>query len=95
MGSELGESAAGGRIVRLDGLSVFYILLCLGWTTLVACGMVYLFRKRHLPLLKIRGLALSLGSITLLHLYAGAVLLLYIYGPVFKEVAEFWIMGLW
>ncbi|KAJ3455315.1 hypothetical protein MRS44_013915 [Fusarium solani] len=59
--------------VNLDGLGIFWIAFSLSWTFIVAGGMIFLWRRRDMPILKIRGLPLSFLAITLLHLYWGTV----------------------
>lgn len=60
---------------------------------MLLCGMAYLISKRHLPIMRIRGLGLSLVAITLLHLYWISVQLGYIIGALAPGDAEYWIMG--
>ena len=95
MGSELGVNEATKPQARLDGLGIFWITFAVVWTLLVAGGMTFLYRRRDMPMLRIRGLPLSFGAVTLLHLYWGAVQGGYCYGPIFPAVVEFWIMGIW
>lgn len=95
MGSEFGVTATTKPQVRLDGVGIFWVSWAGAWTALVVAGMVFLFMKRHLPFLAIRGLPLTFGAVILLHLYWISVQLGYVVGPIAPEVAEYWIMGVW
>ncbi|CAM1509613.1 Fc.00g033520.m01.CDS01 [Cosmosporella sp. VM-42] len=95
MSSELGVNEATKPEARLDGLGIFWITFAIVWTLLVAGGMAFLYRRRDMPMLRIRGLPLSFAAVILLHLYWGAVQGGYCYGPIFPPVVEFWIMGIW
>jgi hypothetical protein len=80
---------------RLDGLGIFWIVFALSWTFLLLCGMTFLYRRRDMPMLRIRGLSVSFVAIIFLHLYWGAVQTGYCYGPLAPPVVEFWIMSIW
>ncbi|KAH6889424.1 hypothetical protein B0T10DRAFT_513920 [Thelonectria olida] len=80
---------------RLDGLGIFWIVFALSWTFLLACGMTFLYLRRDMPMLRIRGLSVSFVAIIFLHLYWGAVQTGYCYGPLAPPVVEFWIMSIW
>lgn len=91
----MAESGSAEPQPRLDGLGVFWIVFALSWTLVVAGGMTYLYRRRDMPMLRIRGLPLSFSAIVLLHLYWGAVQTGYCYGPIWPSWVEFWIMNIW
>ena len=55
--------------------------------------MAFLISKRNIPMLRIRGLGLSLAAITLLHLYWISCQLGYVVGSLAPGDAEYWIMG--
>lgn len=93
MGAGLEVRAADGPVV--DSLGVFYICFAIVWTLILIGGMVFLYRKRDMPILRIRGLPLSFGAVILLHLYWLAVQAGYIYGAYMAPGIEFWIMGIW
>ncbi|UNI16783.1 hypothetical protein JDV02_003186 [Purpureocillium takamizusanense] len=95
MGSELGNTPDTKPEVRLDGVGIFYIVFAVVWTLLLFSGMVFLWMRRDMPILRIRGLGLSFASVCLLHGYWLAVSLAYVYGPLMPEVAEYWVMGVW
>ncbi len=95
MGSELGNTPDTKPEVRLDGVGVFYIVFAIVWTLLLFGGMAFLWMRRDMPILRIRGLGLSFAAVCLLHGYWMAVTVAYVYGPLMPEVAEYWIMGIW
>jgi hypothetical protein len=80
---------------ELDNLGTFYVCLSVAWTAVLVGCMIFLYRKRDMPIVKIRGLPLSFGAVILLHLYWLAVQTGYIYGPFMSAAIEFWIMGIW
>lgn len=65
------------------------------WTVLVLGGMAFLFVNRKMPFLRIRGLALSFGAVTMLHLYWISVQIGLAIGSYVPDGAEFWVMGLY
>ncbi|KFA64871.1 hypothetical protein S40285_02848 [Stachybotrys chlorohalonatus IBT 40285] len=79
----------------LDAVGIFYMAFGCSWTAVLIAGMTYLWTKRHMPLLRIRGLPLSFAAIIFLHLYWMAVQFGYVYGPFMSAGVEFWIMGIW
>jgi len=80
---------------NFDALGVFYVCFMGAWTALVLAGMAFLFWNRSTPILKHRGLPLSLAALTLLHLYWAAVQTVYAIGHLFPDGLEFWIMSIW
>jgi hypothetical protein len=80
---------------NLDGLGIFWIVWTFIWTFIVISGMVFLWRRRDMPMLRIRDLPLTFVAITMLHLYWGAVQTGYVYFPLFTPEGEFWIMSLY
>ncbi|KAK2600030.1 hypothetical protein QQS21_005264 [Conoideocrella luteorostrata] len=95
MGSEFGVTPDTKPVARLDGVGIFWIVFAISWTVILFSGMTFLWSKRDMPILRIRGLNLSFAAITLLHCYWFCVTTGYVYGPLMPEVAEFWIMGIW
>lgn len=83
------------REAKLDGLGIFWIVFTFAWTLIVAGGMYFLWRRRDMPILRIRGLPLSFLAITLLHLYWGAVQTGHIWFPAATPEVEFWIMSIY
>ncbi|KAK9441627.1 uncharacterized protein G6M90_00g046280 [Metarhizium brunneum] len=95
MGSEFGITPDTKPEVRLDGVGIFWIVFAVTWTVILISGMAFLWTKRDMPILRIRGLGLSFTAIAFLHCYWVAVTTGYVYGPLMPEVAEFWIMSIW
>lgn len=80
--------------LNLDAVGIFWVTFCCSWTAILAAGMGFLWHRRNMPLLKIRGITLSLSAITCLHAYWMAVQFAYIVSP-FPEKAEYWLMGIY
>ena len=78
-----------------DPVGIFYITLSCSWTLLLVAGMIFLWRHRQMPMLKIRGLPLSFAAVILLHMWWVAVQTGYFYGYLFPDGVEFWIMSIW
>ncbi|KAJ4124579.1 hypothetical protein NW754_000277 [Fusarium falciforme] len=81
--------------VNLDGLGIFWIAFALSWTLIVAGGMMFLWHRRDMSILRIRGLPLSFLAITLLHLYWCTVQTGYVYLPLAIAEVEYWIMSIY
>ncbi|KJZ77822.1 hypothetical protein HIM_02999 [Hirsutella minnesotensis 3608] len=95
MGSEFGITPDTKPELRFDAVGIFFTIFAVLWTVILLGGMLFLYTRRDMPLLRIRGLPLSFASVALLHFYWLAVQLGYCYGPLMPEVAEYWIMGIW
>lgn len=95
MGSEFGVTPDTKPELRLDSVGIFWIVFAVVWTVVLLGGMLFLYARRDMPILRIRGLGLSFAAVALLHFYWFAVTTGYVYGPLMPEVAEFWIMGIW
>ncbi|KAF5025442.1 hypothetical protein F66182_2465 [Fusarium sp. NRRL 66182] len=80
---------------RLDGLGIFWIVFTFAWTFILASGMWFLWRRRDMPMLRMRDLPLSFAAIILLHVYWGAVQTGYVYFPLWTPEGEFWIMSIY
>ncbi|KAJ5151449.1 uncharacterized protein N7482_010701 [Penicillium canariense] len=93
MGSELGITAESQAAVNLSPVSIWWAVWAGVWTAAVAAGMVYLIINRDMPALRIRGLALSLSSIVLLHLYWLACQFGTMVGALMPGDGQYWIMG--
>ncbi|KAM6506374.1 hypothetical protein FSOLCH5_013359 [Fusarium solani] len=78
---------------RLDALGIFWMVFTFAWTFMLAGGMYFLWRRRNMPLLRIRGLPLSFTAIILLHLYWGAVQTAYVWFPLATPQVEYWVMS--
>lgn len=85
--------AAGGP--KMDGVKIFWAVFATAWTLLLVGGFVFLFTRRRMPVVRIRGLPLSCAAIVLLHVYWVAVQLGPIYGYLVPPQTEFWIMGIY
>lgn len=95
MGIRLGIRAAPQPPPALRAVSIFWVCWACVWTLLVVAGMAYLIVRRNTPLLRIRGLGLSLAAIILLHIYWISVQIGIIVGPMAPAPTEFWIMGIY
>lgn len=97
MVQELASRAAGEAPsgLLMDGVSIWWITFSTIWTAILISGMVFLYTRRKMPILRIRGLPLSFGAVILLHIYWLAVQWGYTYGHLMPAYVEFWIMGLW
>lgn len=84
---------------NFDAVGIFYITLCVTWTSLVFGGMVFLCANRNHPIVKIRGLPLSLSAIILLHAYWILAQLVYPVGQTLPIIPaydiQYFFMGLW
>ncbi|KAF4425152.1 hypothetical protein FACUT_10057 [Fusarium acutatum] len=80
---------------RFEGIAILWIAFSSVWTILLVAGMAFLYSRRDMSILRIRGLLLSFGSIILLHLYWIAVQWVYVVALLFPPAAEFWIMSIW
>lgn len=80
--------------IELDAAGIFWVALCCLWTVFLATGMGFLWNRRNMPLLKIRGLCLSFSAILCLHVYWMAVQFASIVSH-FPSEAQYWIMGIY
>ena len=81
--------------VGWDGVGVFWSVISVVWTGVLAAGMAFLYRRRDMPHLRIRSLPLCFGSVIMLHTYWLCCSLAYIYGQLMPKAIEFWIMSIW
>lgn len=93
MGSELGVTPDSKPEPVYSPVSIWWATWAGVWTVLVASGIAYLIARRDTPILRIRGLSLSLSAIILLHLYYTPVQFGTMIGPIMPGDAQFWIMG--
>lgn len=93
MGTELGLTADSKPEARLDSVGIWWICWSVVWTLLLLAGAGFLILKRNTPMLRIRGIGLSLSAIFLLHLFWIAVQLGYVIGPLYPGDTQYWIMG--
>ncbi|KAF4333976.1 hypothetical protein FBEOM_12200 [Fusarium beomiforme] len=80
---------------RFEGIAILWIAFSSVWTILLVAGMAFLYGRRDMPILRIRGLLLSFSSVILLHLYWLAVQWVYVIALLFPPAVEFWIMSIW
>ncbi|KAL9561818.1 hypothetical protein ACKAV7_014080 [Fusarium commune] len=80
---------------RFEGVGIVWIAFSAVWTILLVTGMTFLYRRRDMPILRIRGLLLSFSAVILLHLYWLAVQWVYVVALLFPPAVEFWIMSIW
>jgi hypothetical protein len=84
---------------KWDRVGVFYIVFCATWTTIVLAGMAFCWHNRHLPILKVRALPLSFGSVIFLHLYWILAQVTYPVGATMPIViaydVQYFVMGTW
>ena len=95
MTSELMARAPPPHGILIDGVSIFWITFSSVWTAILIAGMVFLYTRRKMPILRIRGLPLSFGAVILMHIYWLAVQWGYTYGHMMPAYVEFWIMSIW
>jgi len=95
LGSEFGTTPDTKPEARYDVVGIWWLTWCGAWTLILAWGMIFLYRKRHTPLIRLRSLSLTFAGIILLHLYWVSVMIAYTYGPLAPEIAEYWVMGIW
>lgn len=79
---------------NLNGLGIWYLFLSISWTLAVVGGGLFLWTKRAMPLVKVRGIYLSFTAIAFLHAYWVPVQVVYVIVPWFPQQAEYWIMGI-
>lgn len=95
MGSQFGITHDTEHKARIDGLAIFYAVLSGLWSICIVAGMVFLYRRRDSPILRIRGILLSICAVGFLHLYWVSVQFGYMYGPIMPPEAEYWLMSTW
>ncbi|ATY58565.1 Regulator of G signaling superfamily [Cordyceps militaris] len=93
MESEFGASPPSKPTPHVDALGLWWACWTCLWTAVLASGMAFLIRKRRTPMMRMRGLGLSLTAITLLHLYWISGQLVYLFGAMAPADAEYWVMG--
>ncbi|EAW11112.1 uncharacterized protein ACLA_067510 [Aspergillus clavatus NRRL 1] len=93
MGSELGVRPDSKPEPIYSPVSIWWATWAGVWTLAVASGMAYLISRRNMPILRMRGLSLSLSAVVLLHLYYVPVQFGTMIGPIVPGDAQFWIMG--
>ena len=82
-------------MVNWDNLGKFYAAFIIIWTVVLYAGVVWLVLNRHLTLVKIRNVPLSVAAVSFLHVYLVKICLAYITNGNFSCRAEFWIMSIY
>ncbi|KAI2471276.1 hypothetical protein F4781DRAFT_130658 [Annulohypoxylon bovei var. microspora] len=84
---------------NFDKVGTFYMAFCSTWTFLLILGMIFLIVNRKNPILKIRGLGLSLTAIVFLHLYWILAQITYPIGLTLPVILaydiQYFFMGMW
>ncbi|KAI0380425.1 hypothetical protein F5Y04DRAFT_281809 [Hypomontagnella monticulosa] len=84
---------------NFDRVGVFYIAFCATWTFLLLVGTIFLIINRRSPILKVRGLRLSLTAILFLHAYWILAQITYPIGLTLPIIAaydvQYFFMGIW
>ena len=93
MGSELGLTASSVEQLDFSPVSIWWICWGCVWTTAVVAGVIYLIVHRKSPILRIRGLGLSLSAIALLHLYWWSCQFGTMAAAVIPGDEQYWVMG--
>ncbi|KAF9892321.1 hypothetical protein FE257_002098 [Aspergillus nanangensis] len=93
MGSELGVTPDSKPEAVYSPVAIWWAVWAGVWTVAVGCGLAYLFVRRDSPVLRVRGIYLSLAAIILLHLYWASVQFGVMIGPIMPGDAQYWLMG--
>ncbi|KAI1098151.1 hypothetical protein F4804DRAFT_136479 [Jackrogersella minutella] len=84
---------------NFDAVGRFYIAFCATWTFLLLVGVMFLVLNRSNPILKIRGISLSLTAILFLHIYWILAQITYPIGFTLPILAaydvQYFFMGIW
>ncbi|KAI0134974.1 hypothetical protein F4814DRAFT_436800 [Daldinia grandis] len=87
------------RPPNFDRVGTFYVAFCATWTFLLILGMVFLIANRSNPILKVRGIGLSLTAIAFLHVYWILAQITYPIGLTMPIIAaytvQYFFMGIW
>lgn len=83
------------RDITVTTLGWVYNALTIAWTVILLAGMVFLYRHRKLPFLRIRRLPLVYSAVVLLHLYGVASMIAFTIGSLIPCDAQFWIMSIY
>ncbi|KAJ5213262.1 hypothetical protein N7449_000431 [Penicillium cf. viridicatum] len=93
MGSEYGATAESKAQIDLGPVTIWWAVWACVWTSALVAGMAYLIANRDMPTLRIRGLALSLTSIAILHLYWIPTQFGTMIGTLLPGDCGYWLMG--
>ncbi|KAF2828040.1 hypothetical protein CC86DRAFT_203503 [Ophiobolus disseminans] len=79
---------------NIDALGIFYVVVAILYTLVLAGELILLNRHRSAFCVRIRNLKVVFSAVSLLHVYLVLVLLVYPWNGVFPCSAEFWIMSI-
>lgn len=74
--------------------SIFFATFGTVWTVCLLSGMGFLWWKRNLPFIKVRGIGLSFVAIAFFHAYYLAIQYCQLWTS-FPEQIEYWVMGVY
>ncbi|OTA98559.1 hypothetical protein M426DRAFT_69568 [Hypoxylon sp. CI-4A] len=84
---------------NFDKVGTFYVAFCATWTFLLLVGVVFLLVNRKDPILKVRGIGLTLTAVLFLHVYWVLAQITYPIGltmPVLTAFdVQYFFMGIW
>jgi hypothetical protein len=84
---------------NLDRVGIFFISFLAIWTSLLIAGVIFLIINRNDPIVKIRGLPLSIASVCMLHAYWCLGQLVYPVGATMNIILaydiQYFFMGIW
>lgn len=93
MGSELGLHSESKAAILINPVTIWWACWACIWTTAVVAGVAFLIYHRRSPILRLRGLGLSLSAIFLLHIYWASCQFGLMVGALMPGDAQYWIMG--
>ncbi|OAX81819.1 hypothetical protein ACJ72_03842 [Emergomyces africanus] len=79
-------------LIPLDALGIFYVIFDIVWTLLVVLGLIWMWRNKTVPSVRMRNVPLATCSVIFLHGYGGFYILAYPLKGVFSCGLEFWLM---
>lgn len=84
---------------NLDRIGTFFVSFLSVWTFLVTLGLIFLIINRNDPIVKIRGLPLSVASVCMLHAYWCLGQCVYPFGATMNVILaydiQYFFMGIW
>ncbi|OJD27016.1 hypothetical protein ACJ73_01594 [Blastomyces percursus] len=83
----------GDGLKPLDALGIFYVIFDIVWTFLVVLGLIWLWRNRSIPSVRMRNVPLAICSVIFLHGYGGFYILAYPLKGILSCSLEFWLMS--
>ncbi|KAL2384461.1 hypothetical protein RJZ90_001941 [Blastomyces dermatitidis] len=83
----------GDGLKPLDALGIVYVIFDIVWTFLVMLGLIWLWRNRSIPSVRMRNVPLAICSVIFLHGYGGFYILAYPLKGILSCSLEFWLMS--